>query len=91
MKSLDTNTIKEMNIALAAKAKTKAETAKAKKSRNRRSHRIKSHELVESDSDSDSDSVKTVKPTVKETKTISKDTSLLLPEIVKSGQVEFDE
>ncbi len=53
MKSLDTNTIKEMNIALAAKAKTKAETAKAKKSRNRRSCRIKSRELVESDSDSD--------------------------------------
>ncbi len=91
MNSLDTNTIKEMNIALAEKAKTKAETAKAKKSRNRRSRRIKSRELVESDSDSDNDSAKMVKPTVKETKTISKDTSLLLPEIINSGQVEFDE
>ncbi len=30
-----------------------------------------------------------VKATVKETKTISKDTSLLIPELV-SGQVEFD-
>ncbi len=91
MKSLDTNTIKEMNIALAAKAKTKAETPKSKKSRTRRSCHVKSRELVESDSDSDDKSSKTVKPTVKETKTISKDTSLLLPEIVKSGQVEFDE
>ncbi len=46
---------------------------------------------MESDSHSDDDSMKMVKPTFKETKTISKDTSLLLPEIVKSGQVEFDE
>ncbi len=49
MTSLDTNTIKEMNIAVAAKAKTKAETAKAKKSRTRGSRRIKSRKLVESD------------------------------------------
>ncbi len=35
--------------------------------------------------------MKTVKPTVKEMKTISKDTSLLIPEIVVSAQVEFDE
>ncbi len=91
MKSLDTNTIKEMNTAFAAKAKTKLETAKRKKSRTRRSRRIKSRELVESDSDYDEKSTKMVKPTVKETKTISKDTSLLIPEIVDSGQVEFDE
>ncbi len=91
MKSLDTNTIKEMNTALAAKAKTKPETAKTKKSRTWRSRRIKSRELVESDSDSDEKSTKTVKPTVKEMKTISKDTSLLISEIVDSGQVEFDE
>ncbi len=91
MKSLDTNTIKEMNIALAAKAKTKAETTKAKKSRNRRSPCIKFQELVESDSDSDDKSAKTFKPTVKETKTTLKDPSLLKPELVKNGQVEFDE
>ncbi len=42
MKSLDTNTIKEMNIALAAKANTKAETGKSKKSRTLRSRHIKS-------------------------------------------------
>ncbi len=89
MKSLDTNTIKEMNTALAAKAKTKPDTAKTKKSRTQRSRRIKSRELVESDSDSDEKFTKTVKATVKETKTISKDTSLLIPELV-SGQVEFD-
>ncbi len=46
---------------------------------------------MESNSDSEEKSTKTVKPTVKETKTISKDTSLLIPEIVQSGQVEFDE
>ncbi len=91
MKSLDTNTIKEIIIALVVKAKRKVQTAKAKKSRNRRSRCIKSRELVESDSDSDDKSAKMVKPTVKETKTISKDPSLLKPELVKSGQVEFDE
>ncbi len=42
MKSLDTNTIKEMNIALVVKAKTKPEIAKTKKSRTRRSRCIKS-------------------------------------------------
>ncbi len=91
MKSLDTNTIKEMNIALVVKLKTKPKTAKTKKNRTLRSGRIKSRELVESDSDSEEKTTKTVKPTVKETKTISKDTSLLIPEIVDSGQVEFDE
>ncbi len=90
MKSLSTNTIKEMNIALAAKAKTKAETTKAKKSRTLRSRCIKSRELVESNSDSDDKSAKMVKPNVKETKTIPKDPSLLLPELVKSGHAEFD-
>ncbi len=74
MKSLDTNTIKEMNTALVAKAKTKPEITKTKKSTTRRSCHIKSFELVESDSDSDAKSTKMVKATVKETKTISKDT-----------------
>ncbi len=91
MKSFDTNTIKEMNTALVANAKTKPETAKTKKSRTRRSRRIKARELVESDSDSDEKSTETVKPTVKETNKVSKDSCLLIPEIVVSGQVEFDE
>ncbi len=46
MKSLDTNTIKEMNIAFATKAKRKPETAKTKKSTTQRSCLIKSQELV---------------------------------------------
>ncbi len=46
MKSLHTNTIKEMNTALAAKAKTKPETAKTKKNRTLRSRHIKSRELA---------------------------------------------
>ncbi len=49
MKSFDTNTIKEMNIVLAAKEKTKPETTKTKKSRTQRYGQIKSREVVESD------------------------------------------
>ncbi len=42
MKFLGTNTIKEMNTALAAKVKTKVEPAKAKKGKTQRSRHIKS-------------------------------------------------
>ncbi len=42
MKSLDANTIKEMNIALVAKANTKPTAAKTKKSSTQRSLRFKS-------------------------------------------------
>ncbi len=91
MKSLDTNTIKETNTALAAKVNTKPTAAKTKKGRTRRSRRIKSRELVESHSDSDEQSTKKAKSIDMETKTISKDPSLLVPQIIKSGQVEADE
>ncbi len=74
---IGTNTIKEMNTALAAKAKTKAEPAKAKKGKTRRSHRIMSRELVQSDSDSNDDSAIMAKQAVQKTKTISKDKGLL--------------
>ncbi len=87
MKFLGTNTIKEMNRALAAKTKTKAEPAKAKKGKTWRSCLIKSRELVESDSDSNDDSAITAKQAVQKTKTISKDKSFLVPETL-SGQVE---
>ncbi len=70
MKFLGTNTIKEMNTALATKAKTKAEPAKVKKGKTRRSRRIKSRELVESHSDSNDDSAITAKQAVQKTKTI---------------------
>ncbi len=79
-----------MNTALPAKAKTKPETTKTNKSRTRKSRCIKSRVPVESDSDSDEKSSKMVKATVNETKTISKDTSLLIPELVVSGHEEFD-
>ncbi len=90
MKSLDANTIKEINIALIAKATTKPTAAKTKKGRTQRSCRIKSRELVESDSDSDEQSTKKDKSIDMETKTISKDPSLLIPQIIESGQVEAD-
>ncbi len=89
MKFLGTNTIKEMNTALAANAKTKAEPAKTKKVKTLRSCRIKSRELVESDSDSNDDSAIKAIQAVQKTKTISKDKSLLVPETL-SGQVEYD-
>ncbi len=56
MKSLDTNTIKEMNTALAAMVNTKPKSAKTEKGRTQRSPCIKSRELVESASDSDEQS-----------------------------------
>ncbi len=89
MKFLGTNTIKEMNTALAAKVKTKVEPTKAKKGNTRKSRRIKSQELVESDSDSNNNSAITAKQAVQKMKTISKDKSLLVPETL-SGQVEHD-
>ncbi len=83
MRSVDADTIKGMNIALAVKVDPKNPAAKTKKSRTRRSCCIKSRELVESDSDSDDKSTKTAgekdakstsklaaKPTDTETKTI---------------------
>ncbi len=91
MNSLDANTIKEMNIALAAKVNTKPAVAKMKKGRTQRSHQIKSRKLVESDSDSDEQSSKKAKSIDTETKTILKDRSLLVPQIIESGQVEADE
>ncbi len=91
MTSLDTNTIKEVNTALAAKVNAKPTAAKTKKGRTRRSHHIKSRELVESDSDSDEQSTEKAKSIDMEMKTISKDPSLLTLQIIKSGQVEADE
>ncbi len=90
MKSLNADTIKGMNIVLAAKVNAKPTAAKMKKGRTQRSRHINSPELVESDSDSDEQSTKKDKSIDTETKTISKDPSFLIPEIIESGQVEAD-
>ncbi len=106
MISLGTQTIKEMLKASAEKQESTPKTsAKQKKSRARKARRQKSKATGESDS-SDSAEEQTTKTTGSKgaktsskprsrssetvTKTISTNSSLLMPERVESGQTEFD-
>ncbi len=106
MISLCTQTIKDMLKASAEKQESTPKTsAKQKKSRARKARRQKYKAIIESDS-SDSAEEQTTKTTGSKgaktsskprsrssetaTKTISNDSSLLLPERVESGQTEFD-